>query len=165
MACGRNPDIASLIRATAEGAGSHHAFPTDGAAIHHVFEPLHGRTRIMPGEPGARRPAPHDLVGQKRIKVMHGVDLRRRGISPAEAELGEAALQLAQHVACFLAQRSLTSALPAITKLGTESVAATVKEKAWNDGSAGGSISGHTLLRATGFTLPSNRPHFCSVTT
>src|SRR6266508_1703551 len=90
MACGRNPDIASLIRATAEGAGSHHAFPTDGAAIPLVFEPLHGRTRIMPGEPGARRPAPHDLLGQKRIKVVHGVDLRRGGIGPAEAELGEA---------------------------------------------------------------------------
>ena len=33
--------------------------------------------------------------------------------------------------------------------------AGTVNEKAWKHGSAGGSISGQTLLRATGLRLPS----------
>ncbi len=40
-----------------------------------------------------------------------------------------------------------------------------MNEKAWNDGSAGPPISGQTLERATGLVLPSNTPHFSSVTT
>ena len=42
-----------------------------------------------------------------------------------------------------------------------------VNEKAWNDGSAGGSSSGHTLLRATGllWSLPSKMPQRLSVPT
>ena len=40
-----------------------------------------------------------------------------------------------------------------------------VNENAWNDGSAGGSISGQTLLRATGLVFPSYTPHSASVLT
>ena len=40
--------------------------------------------------------------------------------------------------------------------LGAVAAVGTVNEKAWKLGSAGGSNSGHTLLRATGLTLPSN---------
>src|SRR5262245_9284706 len=84
---------------------SNDPLPADGAAIHLVFEALYRRPRIVPGEPGARRPASDDFLGQKRVNVMQGVHLRRRGIGPAEAELDEATLQFAQHVARFLAHR------------------------------------------------------------
>src|SRR5260370_7604463 len=54
---------------------------------------------------------------------------------------------------------------PAMTNDGDVPWLGRVKEKAKNDSSAGGSISGQTLLRATGLTVPSNRPHSASVFT
>src|SRR5262249_30149564 len=67
------------------------------------FELLHRRPRIVPGQPGTRRAAPHDLVGEERIEVTHGVDLRRRGVGPAETEYRKAPLHLAEDVARLLA--------------------------------------------------------------
>src|SRR5262249_56315770 len=52
---------------------------------------------------GARRAAPHDLVGEERIEVAHGVDLRRRGVGPAETERRKPALHLSEHIARLLA--------------------------------------------------------------
>jgi hypothetical protein len=52
-----------------------------------------------------------------------------------------------------------------MTKLGAASDRGRVNENAWNDGSAGGSISGQTLLRATGLVVPSKMPHSASVLT
>src|SRR5262249_18515221 len=85
------------------GPTSHDAFPTDGAAIHLEFELLHRRPRIVPGQSGTRRAAAHDLVGEKRIEVAHGVDLRRRGVGPAETEYRKAPLHLPEDVARLLA--------------------------------------------------------------
>src|SRR5689334_18430135 len=48
---------------------SDHLFPAHAAAIHLELEPAHGRPAEMPGQPGARRAAAHDLVGQERKKV------------------------------------------------------------------------------------------------
>src|SRR3954449_9165030 len=42
---------------------------------------------------------------------------------------------------------------------------ATVNENAWKPGSAGGEISGQTLLRATGLVVPSKSRHSASVVT
>src|SRR5215472_18555831 len=84
---------------------SHDALPADGAAFHFEFEPFHRRPRVVPGQPGARRAAAHDLVAEKRIEVAHGVDLRRRGVRPAETEYCKAALHFAEHVARLLAHR------------------------------------------------------------
>src|SRR5215475_12580889 len=103
LATEQRPDPSG--RAHKAQQSSNDAFPADRAAVHLVFEALHRRPRIMPGQPGARRPAPHDLVGEKRMQVVHGVDLRRRRISPPKAERREAALQLPQHVARLLAHR------------------------------------------------------------
>src|SRR5262249_8893882 len=47
--------------------------------------------------------AEQDLVGEEGVEVVHGIDLGRRGIGPAEAERGEPALHLAEHVARLLA--------------------------------------------------------------
>src|SRR5438105_952980 len=82
---------------------SHDAFSANRAAIHLEFEFLHRRPRVVPGQPGARRAAAHDLVGEKRIEVAHGVDLRRRGVRPAETEYRKAALHLAEDVGRLLA--------------------------------------------------------------
>src|SRR5262249_40313784 len=82
---------------------SNDAFPADGAAIHLEFELSHRRPRVVPGQPGARRAAAHDLVGEERIEVAHGVDLRRRGVRPAETEPRQPALHLAENVAPLLA--------------------------------------------------------------
>src|SRR5262249_20744075 len=87
------------------GPTSHDAFPTDGAAIHLEFELLPGGARVVPGRPGTGRAPPHDLVGEERIEVTHGVELRRRGVRPAETEHRKPALHLAQHVARLLAHR------------------------------------------------------------
>src|SRR5262249_26080927 len=87
------------------GTTSPDPFLADGAAIHLVLEPFHRWPRIVPGQPGARRAAPHDLVAEKRIEVAHGVDLRRRGVRPAETEYRKPALHLAEHVARLLAHR------------------------------------------------------------
>src|SRR5262249_52424206 len=84
---------------------SHHAFASDRAAIHLEFELSYRRPRVVPCQPGARRAAPHDLVGEERIEVAHGVDLRRRGVRPAETERRQPALHLAEHVARLLAHR------------------------------------------------------------
>src|SRR5262252_3502088 len=82
---------------------SHDAFATDRAAIHLEFELAHRRPRVVPGQAGARRAAAHDLVGEERIEVAHGVDLRRRGVRPAETERRQPALHLAQDVGRLLA--------------------------------------------------------------
>src|SRR5262245_48115869 len=84
---------------------SHHCLPGDRAAIHLVFEPLHRWPRIVPGQPRVRRPAPHDLIGEKWIEIVHGVDLRRRGIRPTETEHREPPLELAQYIAGLFAHR------------------------------------------------------------
>src|SRR5215475_15322524 len=106
MAGGQGPikRVPSPARRRGE-ATLHDAFPTDGAAIHLEFELLHRRARIVPGQPGTRRAAPHDLVGEERIEVAHGVDLRRRGVGPTEAEYRKAPLHLAEDVARLLAHR------------------------------------------------------------
>ena len=49
----------------------------------------------------------------------------------------------------------MMSSLPEMTKDAAASLAGTVNENAWKDGSPGGSISGQTLIRATGLIVPS----------
>src|SRR5262245_20909673 len=97
------PTVGAQARDARRGPTSHDAFPTDGTAIHLEFELLHRRPRIVPGQPGTRRAAAHDLVGEKRIEVAHGVDLRRRGVGPAKTEYRKAPLHLAHDVARLLA--------------------------------------------------------------
>ena len=76
------------------------------AAIHLVFEPAHRRARVVPGEPGARGAAPHDLAFEKRMQVVHGVDLAPRSCRVhAKAERREPPLHLAEHVDRLLADR------------------------------------------------------------
>src|ERR1700756_498188 len=41
----------------------HYPLAGDAAAVHFVFEPAHRRAGEMPGEPGARGAAAHNLVG------------------------------------------------------------------------------------------------------
>src|SRR5690242_4761324 len=48
---------------------SDNLLPAHAAAIHLELEPAHRRPAEMPGQPGARRAAPHDLVGEKRKKI------------------------------------------------------------------------------------------------
>src|SRR5215510_3908570 len=104
LCCGPSPAQTRSRDARREPT-SHDAFLADRAAVHLEFELLHRRPRIVPGQPGARRAAPHDLVAEKRIEVAHGVDLRRRGVRPAETEHRKAPLHLAEHVARLLAHR------------------------------------------------------------
>src|SRR5262245_15617963 len=59
----------------------------------------------MPGEACAGGAAPHDLVGEKWMQVLHRVDLARRGRGPVHAEQREPALHLAEHINGFLAHR------------------------------------------------------------
>ena len=51
----------------------------------------------MPRQPRARRAAAHDIVGQKGIKVVHRVDLRRSGRGPIRPEQHKPSLHLAEH--------------------------------------------------------------------
>src|SRR5262245_45871241 len=66
-------------------------------AIHFEFEAAHGRPAVVPDEPLWRRAAGDDLVRQKRVKVMHGIDLAGAGIVPTKPQEPQAALHLAQH--------------------------------------------------------------------
>src|SRR5215468_7294236 len=59
----------------------------------------------------------------------------------------------------------MASPLPEMTNDRVAMESGKLKEKAWNDGSDGGLISGHTLLRATGLVAPSNIFHFARVAT
>src|SRR5262245_44826614 len=79
-----------------------HPLTADAATVHLVFEPAHGRAGEVPGEAGPRRTAAYDFVGEEGVEVVHGIDLRRRGIGPAEAERAEPAFHLAEHVMCLL---------------------------------------------------------------
>src|SRR5262245_10703683 len=65
--------------------GLHNLFPPHPAAIHLELEPAHRRAAEMPAEARARGTAPHDLVGEKRMQIVHRVDLRRRGRGPGGA--------------------------------------------------------------------------------
>ena len=47
----------------------------DAPAIHLVFEALHRRAAEMPGQTGAGRAAPHDLIGQEGMEIVHRIDL------------------------------------------------------------------------------------------
>ena len=49
--------------------------------------------------------AMHDLVGEKYMQIVHGIDLGCRRVGPAEAQQLQPALHLAQHVNGFFAHR------------------------------------------------------------
>src|SRR3954468_6517043 len=82
---------------------AYHHLARETADIHLVIEPLHRRAGVMPGQPGARRAATDDLVGEKRVDVEDRIDLRRGDIAPAEAERTHAPLHLAEDEARLLA--------------------------------------------------------------
>src|SRR5438105_15060635 len=85
------------------GTGSgNDELPRDGATIHLIFQLAHGWPRVVPGQAAPRGAAPHDLVGQKRIKGLHGIELRGGCIRPRAAERREAAPRLTEHVARIL---------------------------------------------------------------
>src|SRR5450756_142222 len=63
-----------------------HTFQADGAAVHLEFEAKDGRSIQVPSQPGVRRATPDYLIGKEWINVVHGVYLRRSGISPAAIE-------------------------------------------------------------------------------
>src|SRR5262249_50846557 len=70
----------------------------------HAPPPPPRRPAEVPARARARRPAPHDPAGEEREDAVPGVDLRRRGVAPAEAERRHAPLQLAEHEARLVAQ-------------------------------------------------------------
>ena len=140
-------------------------------AIHLKLETFDRRSCQVPGQARVRRTAVGDCLGIDGVKFMHGIDLRRRGIDPGDAEAPQSSLHLGQHVAGLLAHgigagfpvadgapAILSSSLSGLaasetTKVGMLPSAATVKLKACNEGSPGACTLGHTLLRATGLRL------------
>ena len=138
----------------------------------------------MPGQAGARGAAADQFFREDRMEVVHGVGLHRGRILPAEAEFADAAFHGADLVTDLVLQPVGAEVAVAHSTLGIgcpaferftaagdhERLAIVVElgrvnENAWNDGSAGGSISGQTLLRATGLIVPSYSPHSASVLT
>src|SRR5207248_2755448 len=123
--CSMNPSPTNCSVGTGSGNDE---LPRDGATIHLIFQLAHGWPRVVPGQAAPRGAAPHDLVGQKRIKVLHGIDLRGGGIRPRAAERREAALHLTEHVARLLTHGfgtgvattddALAIACAALTRLG-----------------------------------------------
>src|SRR5262245_1504114 len=61
-------------------------FRRHAAAVHLVFETLHRRATVVPGEAGARSPAAHDVVGKEGVEVVHRVDLGGGRVRPGAAE-------------------------------------------------------------------------------
>src|SRR3954452_6123561 len=51
----------------------------------------------MPCEAGMRRTPPNDLVGQKRMQIMHGVDLSGGRVRPMETKRSHPPLHLGEH--------------------------------------------------------------------
>src|SRR5262245_4432306 len=71
----------------------------DRATIHLVFEARNGWTAVVPGQTEARGTAGDDLVGQKWVEIVHGIDLASIGICPRETQKLEPPLHFAQHIA------------------------------------------------------------------
>jgi hypothetical protein len=125
-------------------AGHDDRLAGDAAAIHFVIQTDDGRPAIVPGQPGMGCPALDEFVGKKWMKVVHGIDLRCRGIAPGKAERSHATLHFTEHEAGFFAKAvgahvaepydalavagvtSCASPLPAITKDGAASFAGSV---------------------------------------
>src|SRR5262249_53994327 len=80
-------------------------FRGHAAAVHLVFETLHGRSTEVPSEASSRGAAAHNLLPEEGVEVVHGVDLGGRRVRPGAAELPQATLHLGQHEDCLLAHR------------------------------------------------------------
>jgi hypothetical protein len=72
-------------------------FDRNRAAIHLVFQAFDRWARKMPGQPVLCRAASYDLVGEKRVEIVHRVDLRVRGVGPGLAEYGHALFHPAEY--------------------------------------------------------------------
>ena len=70
--------------------------PTPRQSISYSSSRTGGRQSARSARPGGA--AAHDLVGEERMKVVHGIDLHPV-VSPSAAECGDPALHLAEHSA------------------------------------------------------------------
>src|SRR6185295_3232960 len=103
-------ECANTQRPVSTGTRSDHALFGEmlgryAPAVHLVLQAAHGRAAQVPCEPGAGGAAANDLVSEERVKIVHRVDLGRRGVAPAAAEEAEPPLHLAQHEDGLLAHR------------------------------------------------------------
>jgi hypothetical protein len=58
----------------------------------------------VPGHAGSRGVGTHQFIGGDRMEVVHGVNLRGRGVGPARAEVGHAPPDFTDHETHLLAQ-------------------------------------------------------------
>src|SRR5437867_7206536 len=80
------------------------ALMAHAAAVHFIFQLDERRAREVPCQAGPRRAAPNDLLGEKRVEIVNGINLGRRGVMPGETERGKPALHFAEHETRLLAQ-------------------------------------------------------------